>query len=653
MKKKLLPIVAITLLSFSFGNAQTQRTSLYEEWTGETCPPCAFYNPGITTLVESNQTPARKVILLRYQVAIPSAPTSPTSLYQQNPTEPTARQNFYVPAAGKFAPQGRLNGKAFGTGSNAGSVTLIDQTEIDNAYIVDAPFGMTLTHKLTAGLDSVKIKYSINAAQAFSTNNPLKLRMAICEHEIEYDVQPGSNGEKNFEWVMRKMVPNVTGTALAATWTAGQTLTDSFTVALPTYIWDKNEVSVVAFVQEDKPSPGPTITRDIHQSAYSPNQPLALDASAYGSNLEGVTCATTVNPRFIFRNTGATTLTSATIDYTLNGGTTQSLTWTGSLLAGDTTSIAIPTISGLAIGSSNSLVLKVKLPNGAVDNNTIKDSKTASFKVLPAASNAATLSQNFLTTTFPPTNWTVVNKTVPGWSRSAAGNAGIGSAKIDFYNIPAGGVNELLIENQDFTGASNSTITFDVASAPYSATSPEADELKVDVSDNCGTTWTTVYQKSGATLNTTAAVTAAFTPATANQWRAETVSLPAFTNPSNVIVKFVATSDYGNNTYVDNIQLNKVLSISKVAAIEINNLDVFPNPAKDNLQLKFTTVNPKPTEMKIFNALGKLVRTQQLDKLSVGLNKLTIDVKDLSTGVYSVQLNQNDFTVSKSFVVQQ
>jgi Secretion system C-terminal sorting domain len=653
MKKKLLPIVAISLLSFSFGNAQTQRTSLYEEWTGETCPPCAFYNPGITTLVESNQTPARKVILLRYQVAIPSAPTSPTSLYQQNPTEPTARQNFYIPGAGKFAPQGRLNGKAFGSGSNAGDVSLIDQTEIDNAYIVDAPFGMTLTHKLNTTLDSVKIKYSINAAQAFTTNNPLKLRMAICEHEIEYDVQPGSNGEKNFEWVMRKMVPNTSGKTLAATWTNGQVLTDSITVALPTYIWDKNEVSVVAFIQEDKPSPGPSVIRDIHQSAYSINQPLALDVSAVSSNLASVTCATTVNSRFIFKNTGATTLTSVTIDYALNSAATQSLVWTGSIANGDTASVAIPTISGLAIGSSNSLVLKVKLPNGLVDNNTIKDSKTIGFKVLPAASNVASLAQNFLAATFPPTNWTVLNNTPAAWSRSAAGNAGAGSAKIDFYNIPAGGVNELLIENQDFTGAVNPTITFDVASAPYSAASPEADELKVDVSENCGTTWTTVFQKSGATLNTAPAIISAFIPTSASQWRAETVSLPTFTNPSNVIVKFVGTSDYGNNTYVDNIQLNKVLSINKLAALEINNLDVFPNPAKDNLQLKFTTVNPKQTEMKIFNALGKLVRTQTLDKLSIGLNKLTIDIKDLSTGVYSVQLNQNDFTVSKSFVVQQ
>ncbi len=654
MKKKLLPIVTITLLSFGFGNAQTAKIGLYEEWTGETCPPCAALNPGITTLVENNQSPVQKVILLRYQVAIPSAPTSPISLYQQNPTEPVARHNFYWPSTGKFAPQGRLNGAAYTQGTSVGSVGAITQALINSQFAANnAPFGMTVTHKLNATLDSIKIKYSINAVQAFTTANPLKLRMAICEHDIEYDVQPGTNGEKKFEWVMRKMVPDVTGTALAATWTSGQALTDSFMVKLPTYIWDKNEVSVVAFIQEDKPGPGPTVTRDVHQSAYSENKPLPLDASAFGSNLESVTCATTVNPRFIFRNTGATTLTSATIDYTLNGGSTQSLSWTGSLLSGDTTSIAIPAISGLAVGSSNSLALKVKLPNGVVDNNTIKDSKTIAFKVLPAASNATTLSQNFLAATFPPTNWTVLNTTAAAWSRSTAGNAGAGSAKIDFYNITAGGVNELLIENQDFTGASNPTITFDVASAPYSSTSPEDDELKVDVSDNCGATWTTVYQKSGATLNTAPATTSAFTPNSANQWRAETVTLPAFTNPSNVIVKFVGISDYGNNTYVDNINLNKVLSINKVAAIEINNLDVFPNPAKDNLQLRFTTVNPKETEMKIFNALGKLVSTQKLDKLSVGLNKLTIDVKDLSTGVYSVQLSQSAFTVSKSFVVQQ
>jgi Secretion system C-terminal sorting domain len=654
MRKKLLFVLSINLLSFSFVIAQTLRTSLYEVFTSEDCGPCVFQNASINSVVNSNQSP-RKIIILRYQVGIPTPPLSPTSLYQQNPIEPAARHSYYVSSLNnQGVPQGFLNGLEYTANPNPFSPAIITQASITSAYINNAPFAMTLSHSLSPLLDSVKIKYSISAAQAFTTNNPLKLHIAICEQNIHYAIAPGTNGETDFEWIMRKMVPDVNGKTLAATWQSGQIVTDSITVAVPNYIWDKNELTIVAFIQEDKPILNPTSAKTVHQTAYSAKQPLNVDVSAYGSFIEQLTCSTTLNTRFTFKNTGLATLTSASIEYDLNGGVPQSLAWAGSLATGDTASVVIPPIFGLIQGVINKVRVKIKLPNGLVDYNTASDVKEIAVDVLPVPSTIPSLSQNFSSTIFPPTNWHSISDDNVPLTRSTAGNNGSGSAKFDFYNSAVGRIDELLIENQNFTTVNNATLTFDVASAPYgSNTFPENDQLKVMVSENCGINWITVYQKAGAVLNSALAVQTTFIPTMASQWRPEIVALPTFTNPSNVIIKFVGISGFGNNTYIDNINLNKVLSIPSLAAIKMNQLDLFPNPTKDNLQVRFTTFNPKPTELKLFNALGQIVKIQQLDKLVVGLNELNVDVKDLSNGIYSVQLNQNNFTVSKSFIVQQ
>lgn len=82
MKKTsiLLGLMAVGLLA----TAQVPRMSLYEEFTGENCPPCAATNPGLNTLLNANSS---KVIPIKWQVPIPSAPSTTWSLYQTDKGE--------------------------------------------------------------------------------------------------------------------------------------------------------------------------------------------------------------------------------------------------------------------------------------------------------------------------------------------------------------------------------------------------------------------------------------------------------------------------------------------------------------------------------------------------------------------------------------
>src|SRR5690606_22482910 len=58
--------------------------------------------------------------------------------------------------------------------------------------------------------------------------------------------------------------------------------------------------------------------------------------------------------------------------------------------------------------------------------------------------------------------------------------------------------------------------------------------------------------------------TGAFVPSSPAHWRNETVQLTGFDN-SDVIVKFVVTADYGNNLYIDNINLDQTCTQQTVS----------------------------------------------------------------------------------------
>ena len=618
-------------------NAQTQRISLFEEWTGENCPPCASTNPAITTLAHANISPTMKVILLRYQVAIPSAPTAANSLYVQNPTEPSNRQDYYYPVGGdQFAPQGRMNGEELGQGTaSQGHAGYFSQTAINNAYQVDAPFALTTGYAWNATFDSITITTNITAAQAFTTTNPMKLHLAICEEEIHYVTAPGTNGEKDFEYIMRKMVPNENGTTIAQTWTNGQTQTFTNKVKLPTYIFNKGEVTVVAFIQEDKPNPGPNTKRDIHQAAYGAPQPLALDASI--SSVSGVvpaSCSTTFTPTAVITNSGVTTLTSCTVNYKIDNGTVNSINWTGSLTTGQTDVINLP-LQNSATGA-HTFYVYTSQPNGGTDNNLNNDQKGIGYAIYSSPSGTP-VAEGFLTTTFPPANWIELNPDggSANWSRVAAGNP-TGSAKYDYYNNANNGdLDDLVLPTMDFSANSNPVMTFSLAYNYYTdASGSFYDSLAVEASDDCGATWTRLYYTGGQNMAFTGATGAstAYTPSTA-QWRTETVSLSAYANKPSVVVKFVAINYYGNNGYVDNVNISTV-GINQLPNT-ISTVNVYPNPAVNSANVVLNMTEKDEVTISVLNALGQEMFNSK-NEMMLGENRVAINTENFASGIYNV-----------------
>ena len=190
-------------------------------------------------------------------------------------------------------------------------------------------------------------------------------------------------------------------------------------------------------------------------------------------------------------------------------------------------------------------------------NDTLYNSYTV---VTQAATNYFT--ETFQSPSFPPVGWVVYNPDDElTWARTPSNITGPSGNNTRALYIPFFSYSSTDQEDYinmvplDFTAIANPAISFELAYAPYSQPGYE-DGLRVEVQTGCDANATPqiVWQKSGAELATTGAINDQFSPTDADQWRAELIDLNAFAG-EKCIVRFVSTNAFGNNLYIDNINV--------------------------------------------------------------------------------------------------
>jgi hypothetical protein len=232
------------------------------------------------------------------------------------------------------------------------------------------------------------------------------------------------------------------------------------------------------------------------------------------------------------------------------------------------------------------------------------------------------------------------------WARVATNG---GSLKYDCYNYSASGESDaFILDPIDFTGSTSPSLNFNVAHARYSASYTE--KLQIFVSSDCGQTWNSVWMKSGTALATSPNTTSVFTPSSASQWRAECIDLSSYAGQSKLFVKFVGTNDYGNNIYVDDINISNVACSLSVNEVNINDFSLFPNPASDILNVSFEAVNTTYS-ITMMDLQGRVVATQELQGLS-GAQNVAIPVAELAKGSYLVSVTSQGVTRSQTVVIK-
>lgn len=630
--------------------AQSPRMSLYEEFTGETCPPCAATNPGLNLLLLS-PTNVTKIIPLKWQVPIPSAPTPTWSLYKTNQTEIDWRYKSSPAGYGyaiNSAPSSRIDGQnatVFGAASDHPGN--LNNTVINTASSYTSAFTIAMARQWDPTYSSVTLTVNITASAAFTSVGSLVFRLVMTERNIQFATQPGTNGETYFQDVAIKSFPSIqAGTPMASTWSVGQNQTFTINCVLPSYVRDKSEVAFVGFIQDDG-------NKKVAQAAMAQPAGLANDAKAITANVNPVVCSTTLIPTVTVKNIGSNAITAFTVAPTLDATIGADVVWTGNLAAGASTTIPMNMLTTTA--GSHTFSYNISAVSGG-ENNLANNKAKVSFVCSPTYF-AGPVTEPFTAVTFPPSNWAMYNPDAgtATWSRNAAVGAygsNTGASKYDFYNNGVtGDSDDLYLPPSDLSAMAAPVLGFDVAYTYYTAApNNENDKLEVKASTDCGNNWTTVFSQAGTALATAPLTTAAFVP-TATQWKSVLVNMSAYANNPNVLVKFVATSDYGNNMYVDNINLTQSnpTAIKTNAASEMS-FEVYPNPSKGETNLNITSVAEGKANVVVVNTLGQVVFTKQVE-LNVGVNAIQLDASQFANGLYNVMVESKNGSMVKKLTV--
>jgi hypothetical protein len=253
--KKLYVTLALTSLvavAPKTVGAQSQRLILVEEFTQASCGPCAAANPQFNALLNANPT---KVISLKHQVNWPGV----DPMNAQYPSV-SSRVSYYNINS---VPYALMDGVAASGMSYTGYPNNLTQGDINSEYTVPSPFTIDVQHTLNANMDSIFITVHVTATQAYTAPaNYVRLHTNLIEKHIHFTTAPGSNGEKDFYNVVRKMIPTTIGQALAGNWTVGQDTTFTYPIPVPSYIYDVTQLAVVCFIQNNG-------TKVVEQAGYS------------------------------------------------------------------------------------------------------------------------------------------------------------------------------------------------------------------------------------------------------------------------------------------------------------------------------------------------------------------------------------------------
>ncbi|MCX7768792.1 MAG: M43 family zinc metalloprotease [Flavobacteriales bacterium] len=187
----------------------------------------------------------------------------------------------------------------------------------------------------------------------------------------------------------------------------------------------------------------------------------------------------------------------------------------------------------------------------------------------------------------------------------------------------------------NISGMENPRLAFDVAYARNNST--DNDRLIVQLSKNCGQSWGILYAKGKDGLASVPYHTSNFVPKPW-EWRRESIKIPAsFLNSEKLFVRFLfKTSGWGNNIYIDNIQIEKNASESQVEEFT-NSLRVWPNPARDKLFMEMhTPPDNHPYCIALYDLSGRevwrkhFVRSEQIQ----GTFTCEVALPPLHSGLY-------------------
>ena len=361
--KKISIVIASLLMLVSLGvNAQNERVLLFECFTNTSCGPCAQYNPGLDALINNN---AGRVVAIKYHMNWPGA-NDP--MYLHNPADNNNRKGVYNVNS---VPHTVVDGIRF-----SGNPGNLNQSMVNNWLPITSPYEMRLGYEIQGNTVTVHVMGRAMADLTGSHN----LYVGVIEKEIHYSSAPGSNGERDFYSVMKKLPPTASGTVIGSV-SEGDYFAYTFSWEMAN-VYDVNQIDAIAWIQN-------TSSKEVVQackSSESMEPYYANEAALTGmTNLKGMNCSGVAEPVVTMVNNGSQPLTSAVLEVLVNDKVVKTIDWSGNLGLFESTEVELGEIE-FTVEDNNNVVTRIASVNGVADEGPLNNETAVVVKGSPSNS---------------------------------------------------------------------------------------------------------------------------------------------------------------------------------------------------------------------------------------------------------------------------
>jgi hypothetical protein len=265
------------------------------------------------------------------------------------------------------------------------------------------------------------------------------------------------------------------------------------------------------------------------------------------------------------------------------------------------------------------------------------------------------LNEGFESITFPPSGWKRIN--IAGanqWQRLTSplppeimqppvqGNA---VARINYEYF--GGEDWLITKKINSISADDSLMFFLIKQSDQGPFPPDSLIIKVSTTDSLQSSFT----------NTLININIAGIPVGNQTWHKYYLSLSQFAG-QNIFIAFQHKDINGHGCALDSVVVfnSNSIGIKKIGNTIPDKPELFqnyPNPFNPATNIKYQITNnmPRQVTLKVFDVLGKQVKTLVNEKLNAGTYETTFYGSGLTSGIYFYKLETDDFSAVKSMIL--
>jgi len=509
---------------------------------------------------------------------------------------------------------------------------------------------------LTTSGNSRKIYKTLNADQAgTATYTDITGNLAGANQYFNDIVHQGNHSDNPLYIATSLGVYRLDDTS--ATW-------ETFVVNLPNTIVNDLEINLI-----DESITAATYGRGVWRSAI-PTQKVPNDIQLLSINnpIGSVIYCGDITTDVTVKNNGLNPITQLNVNYTVDGNLT-SFTWNGNILPNDQTNIPVP-ITGLAKGN-HTLIINTSAAGETYisDNELARNFLSNETGIVNNLNTFENSSDNLLSES------DVWEKGIPTGTllNSASSGTQVYGTDLD-ANHPDGIKAHLISKCYNLTQLTNPILRFDMAfdleenwdityveysinqgvnwsvlgtinSLPlwYNSDRTNASSGGSDCNNCPGAQWTGEGEDVHASLGTNATMREYAYDFAANAAIGET----DLTAATNIMFRIVLHSDGAVNeegVIIDDFIIDGTLGVDD---IQTGDFVIYPNPSKGyfNVLLKNESADIK---FSVYDVTGKIVYSKHTKKFS---NKHELDLNNLSTGVYFLEIKNNTKVTTKKLVI--